>query len=94
MADHTPEIKSFINKHADLFWYTPANKKENISDELLVETILNYGDKRAVIELIGFMGIGRVAQIFRKATQFDIRTKGNYQELTINYFTYLFAKYV
>lgn len=36
MAEHTPDIKLFINKHADLFWYTPARKKENISDELLV----------------------------------------------------------
>ncbi len=90
---HTPEIKAFIEKHAALFWYTPPEAKEKISDELLVETILNYGDMNAVIELLTCMGIGKVAQIFRKAIRQSTRTKGNYQELTINYFTRVFNKY-
>lgn len=32
---------AFIKQHADLFRYTPADKKENISDVLLMERVLN-----------------------------------------------------
>jgi hypothetical protein len=47
-AINTPEIKQFIREHSNLFWYTPEDQKEHISQEFLVETILNYGDLDAV----------------------------------------------
>ena len=56
MQKRTPEIKAFIREHADLFWYIPDNKKEDISDETLVEFILNYGtldDVKEMKELLG-----------------------------------------
>ena len=34
--------EDFIDEHRALFWYTPEEAKRDISDELLVETILNY----------------------------------------------------
>jgi hypothetical protein len=40
---HDSELKAFIRQHSNLFWYTPQDQKEDVSDELLVETILNYG---------------------------------------------------
>ena len=40
---NSPEVRKFIRKHSSLFWYTPVDKKDDISNELLVETILNYG---------------------------------------------------
>jgi len=43
-------------------WYTPEDKKEEISHEFLVETILNYGDKVAVIQLFNLPGIKNVAR--------------------------------
>ena len=36
-------IKEFILKHNDLFWYTTQDKKMEISDVYLKESILNYG---------------------------------------------------
>ena len=33
----------FIDEHRALFWYTPEEEKRGVSDELLVETILNDG---------------------------------------------------
>ena len=48
---NSPEIKQYIREHSNLFWYTPEDKKEEISTEFLVETILNYGDKDEVIQL-------------------------------------------
>jgi hypothetical protein len=93
MQENTFKIKSFINDYAFLFWYTPDNEKENISREFLVEQVLNYGDINAVRKLFKIIGINDVARIFFNALAESPRKKGNYQELTINYFTLLLDKY-
>jgi hypothetical protein len=90
---NSPELKAFIREHSNLFWYTPEDKKENISHEFLVETILNYGDMNAVRKLLKIMGIKQVAAIFFKTINISERRKGNFHELTLNYFTLLFKKY-
>ena len=90
---NSPEIKKYIHEHSNLFWYTPEDKKEEISTEFLVETILNYGDKDAVIQLFDLMGINKVAQVFFNSINLSDRRKGNYHEITVNYFTLLFKKY-
>ena len=90
---NSPEIKQFIREHNNLFWYVPDDKKETISNEFLVETILNYGDINAVIQLFNLFGIKRVANIFFDSISLSSRRKGNYHELTINYFTLVFRKY-
>jgi hypothetical protein len=51
---NSPEIKQFIREHNSLFWYTPDDKKEEISNEFLVETILNYGDINSIIQLFNY----------------------------------------
>ncbi|MGF1586290.1 MAG: hypothetical protein ACFCUM_13275 [Bacteroidales bacterium] len=90
---NSPEIKQFIREHSDLFWYTPEEKKEEISPQFLVETILNYGDKDEVIQLFDLMGISKVAQLFFNSINQSARRKGNYHETTVNYFTLVFNKY-
>jgi hypothetical protein len=90
---NTPEIKAFIKEHSPLFWYIPEDKKEEVSPELLVETILNYGDKEAVLTLFNLMGIKNVARVFYSSTNQSERKRANYHELTINYFNLLFSKY-
>ena len=40
---NSPEIREYIRKHSSLFWYIPEDKKEDISEDVLVEFILNYG---------------------------------------------------
>jgi hypothetical protein len=90
---NSPEIKQYIREHSNLFWYTPEDKKEEISTEFLVETILNYGDKDEVIELFDLMGINKVAQVFFNSINLSDRRKGNYHEITVNYFTLVFNKY-
>lgn len=52
----------FINKHQVLFWYTPADKKQEISDSLLVETLLNYGSLSDIKEMFDVLGIDYVAK--------------------------------
>ena len=61
---NSPEIKAYILEHRELFWYTPEKEKENISHELLVETILNYGDMEAVKKLFEIMGVENVSTVF------------------------------
>lgn len=90
---NSPEIKQFISEHSSLFWYTPEEKKEEISNEFLVETILNYGDMDSVIELFSLLGINRVADVFFNTINISPRRKGNYKELTINFFIHVFRKY-
>lgn len=90
---NSPEIKEFIREHESLFWYTPDDKKEGISKEFLVETILNYGDMNAVIRLFNLLGIKEVAKIFFSSITLSNRRKSNYHELTINFFTLVFKKY-
>ena len=93
MPGNSPEIKAFIREYSYLFWYTPEKEKENISAELLVEQILNYGDMTAVRKLFAVMGINNSAKIFRDKINKSERHKGNFQELTLHFFTLLFNKY-
>jgi hypothetical protein len=89
---NSPEVKAFIRQHSALFWYIPEDKKEDISPDILVEFILNYGDMRAVKELFSICGIQNVADIFFSSINMSERRKGNYNELTINFFTLLFNR--
>ena len=89
-STHTPEIRQFIRENRALFWYTPEEKKEEISEQFLVETILNYGDMKTVKKLFSLMGPERVAQIF-----FGLkgRQKLNYYPEIYHFFSLLLKRY-
>jgi len=89
----SPEVKKYIDDHQHLFWYSPAPKSETVSDELLVEMILNYGNMNELRSLFDVMGINGVAKIFFDSIAKSERRKGNYYELTVNYFTLFFNRY-
>ena len=63
-----------IQKNKQLFWYTPEEKKQGISDALLVERILNDGSLDDYRDLISVLGGKRVAEVFFSAKG---RQKGN-----------------
>lgn len=83
---NSPEIKQFIREHRNLFWYTPEEKKEEISQEFLVETILNYGDLQTVKQLINIMGFDRLNKIF---SGLEGRKELNYYPEIYNFFSIL-----
>ena len=87
----SPEVKKFIDDHQHLFWYSPAPKSETVSDELLVETMLNYGSLDDVHDLFKTVGLHNVASIFEGMTG---RKKLNYFPEIHNYFNLYFKKYV
>lgn len=83
--------EKYISDHASLFWYTPESKKKDISDSLLVETILNYGTMDDVKALFTLMGMDKVAEVFFSAKG---RQRKNYFPQIYNYFTLVFNRYV
>jgi hypothetical protein len=89
----TPEVKKFIDDHQYLFWYTQEPKSEKVTDELLVEMVLNYGNMNEVQELFKVMGLNNVAKFFFDSVNMSERRKGNYHELILNYFTLYFNRY-
>jgi hypothetical protein len=89
----SPEVKKYIDNHQHLFWYSPSPKSETVSDELLVEMVLNYGSMDELRELFAVMSKKDIADIFFDSINKSERRKGNYHELTLNYFTLLFNRY-
>jgi hypothetical protein len=87
---HNPEIRAFIREHETMFWWIKPEAKEQISLNLLVEAILNYGDLAAIKRLFELLGIQTVATIF---FQQIAGYRPNYPPETINFFTLYFRKY-
>lgn len=86
-------IKELIENNRSLFWFTPSNKKGEIGEWQLVETILNYGDEKAVKQLLDIMGTDKVAAIFNEQITTSTRRKNNYHELVINFFQLYFKRH-
>ena len=80
-----------IDKNRQLFWYTPEEKKQDISDSLLVERILNDGSLDDYRDLISALGGKRVAEVFFSATG---RQKQNYYPEIYHFFSLVLRKYV
>ncbi|MBI2258834.1 MAG: hypothetical protein HYU67_08050 [Flavobacteriia bacterium] len=53
----------FIDENIHLFWYIDKTKLLDISDEVLVEFIMNYGDLEHIKRLIELIGEKKVANI-------------------------------
>jgi hypothetical protein len=87
-------VKDYIRQRSELFWYSPEDKGETVSDELLVEHILNYGTMDDVRNLFKVVGIDKVSKIFFDSINRSERRKNNYSPITVNYFTLLFNRYV
>ena len=82
--------EEFIDNHSALFWYTPEDRKHAISDELLVETILNEGTLDDFRELKDVLTPKRVAQVFFGATPRQI---GNYYPEIRHFFSLVLKEY-
>ncbi len=87
---NTPEIKAFIRRHSSLFWYIPDEKKEDLSPDVVVEFILNYGTMDDIKTLIKLIGVEDTAKIFFAAKG---RKRLNYYPEIYNFFSLYFKKY-
>ena len=65
----------FIAKNTHLFWYIKKEAIPNISNEVLVEFIFNYGTWDDVKELIKIIGFQELKRVYDDVTD---RKVGNY----------------
>lgn len=82
--------QQLIQNNSALFWYTPEEKKQDISDALLVERILNDGSLDDYRDLIATLGGKRVAEVFFSAKG---RQKNNYYPEIYHFFSLVLQKY-
>jgi len=84
--------EAYIHSRRPLFWSVAADKLNSVSDELLVETILNYGSMEDVRELFKLLSLERTAAVFFKTT--EGRVRHNYFPEVANYFQIYFNRHV
>ncbi len=81
----------FIEKNKHLFWYIKKEAIPNISNDILVEFIFNYGtwqDVKDLIKIIGFQELKRVYDNLETDRQ-----KGNYHPEVLNFLSLIVHKY-
>ena len=81
-------LQQFIKKRPYLIWYTKNYK--GLTEDAILESVLNYGDWDDVQTLFKIIGIKKAAQIFKKQAA---RKRNNYNLRTRNYFKLFFKKY-
>ena len=81
-------ISSFIKSRPYLVWHT--KNYDNLSEEAIVEAVLNYGDFDDVKKLFSILGIRKVALIFQRESK---GKRTNYRPEIKNYFRLYFHKY-
>lgn len=81
-------VNNFIKKRPYLVWHT--ENYDNLSQEAIVEAVLNYGTFDDFKNLIKILGIKKTAAIFRKEKR---KKRSNYRPEVKNYFALYFDKY-
>ena len=81
-------IHQFIKKRSYLVWY--VKDLEKLSEESIVEHVLNYGNWDDVQEMIKILGIEKTASIFKYKLN---EPRSNYRPEVKNYFQLYFQKY-
>lgn len=81
-------VVDFVKKNKDIFWST--DNYDELSNEAVVESVLNYGDMKEVNEIIHIIGLKETAQIFKNQIS---QSRTNYRPEIKNYFQLYFNKY-
>ncbi|OGD66477.1 MAG: hypothetical protein A3F95_00280 [Candidatus Nealsonbacteria bacterium RIFCSPLOWO2_12_FULL_39_31] len=81
-------ISNFIKERPYLVWGT--RNYDNLSEEAIVENVLNYGDIDDVKEMFSILGVKKSAIIFKKQIS---QKRNNYRPKIKNYFNLYFKKY-
>lgn len=80
----------FIDENAHLFWYIRKDALHDISDEVLTEFIMNYGELEQIKKLFLILGGNRLKEIF---LGLKARQKLNYYPEVLNFFGLLVKRY-
>ncbi|MEK7596299.1 MAG: hypothetical protein AAB564_01995 [Patescibacteria group bacterium] len=82
-------INDFIKERPYLVWDT--ENYDNLSEDVIVERVLNYGDFNDVKKMFSILGIKKSFRIFTKQIK---QKRSNYRPKIKNYFNLYFKKYV
>lgn len=82
--------KEFIDENAHLFWYIKKDALHDISDEVLVEFIMNYGDLEQIKKIFKLLGAKQLKKIYENLKG---RQKLNYFPDVFNFFGILVNRY-
>jgi len=85
--ERKPEKKIEI-KH--LFWWVPESEMASLSNDAIVEAILNNGNETTVKQLLDDYGIDTVAEIFNRQTS---GRRNNYRPRTVYFFRKYFQRH-
>ena len=82
------KIYDLVKKKKHLFWST--KNYDGLSEDIIVENFVNYGDMDDINQMIDILGIKKVNRIFQKQIK---RERNNYYPQVKNYFKLFFKKY-
>lgn len=82
------KLNKFIEKRPYLIWYT--KNYNNLSQEAIVEAVLNYGNFDDFKKILKILGIKKTARIFKKEVN---KKRSNLRPEVKNYFKLYFKKY-
>lgn len=85
------ELGNFIAARKGLVWYVKDPRA--LSEESVVQAVLNYGNWQDVQELIRIMGVERAAQAFYRDIGVSARRRGNYYPDVLHYFELYFKRH-
>lgn len=85
-------LTDFTKKRRQLWWWVKDTK--GLSEESIVEGVLNYGTWDDVQSLFKILGLKEAAAIFRRRSKKSKVGRQNYRPEVINYFTLYFKKHV
>ena len=77
-----------VNKH--IFWHIPDSKKKDISNEVLVEYIFNFGQWHDIKNLCQVLGYQELKRIYSNLSE---RSKNNYFKPYLNLFGRIVERY-
>lgn len=81
-------IYNFIKKRPYLVWHT--TDYHSLSEEAIMEAVLNYGDWDDVQEMMKILGSKKIVRIFKKQSR---QKRCNYRPEIKNFFGLYFKKY-
>jgi len=87
----TAEMTAFLQEQRDIFWHHRKDRLYELSDDAIVEQVLNYGSESAIRKMLDIWGIGVVADVFRRNTAPNRRV--NYFPSTRHYFDLYFKEH-
>ena len=81
-------LKTFIKKRPHLVWH--VKDLDNLSQESVVENVLNYGDFDDIKKMFKIIGLKNTANIFKQQIK---QLRNNYDPKIAHYFKLYFQKH-